>query len=185
VSVAAAGGWAVALYVHEGLLVRVGWPLSFPHSAPPLPLNPPRFAVIPIHYTAYRGNTKLQADAHGNPTQLIRLTIASLPNGSPMFWLHFALIVLYNIYAMCILFWHFRRYVIIRQTYLTRGDDPNYWMALTHGADAKSISKKVKRMLLDLNLEAEAKRQVRQASLLDEGVLEQGFKNIWQHAGVL
>ena len=29
--------------------------------------------------------------------------------------------VLYNAYAMCILFWHFRRYVIIRQTYLTRG----------------------------------------------------------------
>ena len=35
--------------------------------------------------------------------------------------LHFVLVVLYNVYAMCILFWHFRRYVIIRQTYLTRG----------------------------------------------------------------
>lgn len=35
--------------------------------------------------------------------------------------IHFALIVLYNIYAMCILFWHFRRYVIIRHSYLTRG----------------------------------------------------------------
>ena len=36
--------------------------------------------------------------------------------------MHFALAVLYNVYAMCILFWHFRRYVIIRQTYLTRGE---------------------------------------------------------------
>ena len=36
------------------------------------------------------------------------------------------------------------------------GDDPNYWMALTHQADAKNISKKVKRMLLDLNLASEA-----------------------------
>jgi len=110
---------------------------------------------------------------------------------------------------MCILFWHFRRYVIIRHSYLTRGacvrgwmdgcvdgwvggkvlalgcngtlrptrryshrlthshslththslthpgDDPNYWMALTHQADVKNISKKVKRMLLDLNLASE------------------------------
>jgi hypothetical protein len=36
------------------------------------------------------------------------------------------------------------------------GDDPNYWMALTHQADAKNISKKVKRMLLELNLTSEA-----------------------------
>jgi hypothetical protein len=41
------------------------------------------------------------------------------------------------------------------------GDDPNYWMALTHQADAKSISKKVKRMLLDLNLESAARPPVR------------------------
>jgi hypothetical protein len=33
-------------------------------------------------------------------------------------------VILYNVYAMCILFWHFRRYVIIRQTYLTRGARP-------------------------------------------------------------
>lgn len=39
----------------------------------------------------------------------------------------------------------------------TPGDDPNYWMALTHGADAKSISKKVKRMLADLDLASEAR----------------------------
>jgi hypothetical protein len=31
------------------------------------------------------------------------------------------LVILYNLYAMCILFWHFRRYVIIRHSYLTRG----------------------------------------------------------------
>lgn len=35
--------------------------------------------------------------------------------------LHFVLVILYNVYAMCILFWHFRRYVIIRHSYLTRG----------------------------------------------------------------
>lgn len=35
------------------------------------------------------------------------------------------------------------------------GDDPNYWMALTHQADAKSISKKVKKMLQELNLVSE------------------------------
>lgn len=124
------------------------------------------------------------------------------------------LVVLYNVYAMCILFWHFRRYVIIRHSYLTRGvsphggrmgsawgwvgarrrarlrrrrlrlclaasaephpsvlnpfalsappppppqkqDDPNFWLALTHQADAKSITKRVRKMLLDLNLASE------------------------------
>jgi hypothetical protein len=130
-------------------------------------------------------------------------------------------VVLYNVYAMCILFWHFRRYVIIRHSYLTRGasmhggcmgiafaapaasgcsragrgsgtpqhlvwrlwlsrrrlasslrtqpptpvpppgDDPNFWLTLTHQADAKSISKKVKRMLLDLNLASEGGGEVR------------------------
>lgn len=37
----------------------------------------------------------------------------------------------------------------------TLGDDPNFWLALTHQAEAKSVSKKVKRMLLDLNLASE------------------------------
>jgi hypothetical protein len=35
--------------------------------------------------------------------------------------LHFVLVIVYNLYAMCVLFWHFRRYVIIRHSYLTRG----------------------------------------------------------------
>lgn len=42
------------------------------------------------------------------------------------------------------------------------GDDPNYWMALTHQADAKNISKKVKKMLLDLNLASESGARVRE-----------------------
>jgi hypothetical protein len=41
--------------------------------------------------------------------------------------LHFVLVVAYNFYAMYILFWYFRRYVIIRHSYLTRGTRAVHW----------------------------------------------------------
>jgi hypothetical protein len=55
---------------------------------PPSPLLGPLDIVIPLHYTAFKENTKLQQDlqAHGNPSQLMRLTIAAVPNGSQLFW---------------------------------------------------------------------------------------------------
>ena len=50
-------------------------------------LLPP--AVIPLHYHEYGGNIKLQKqlqESHGNPSKLMKFTIASLPNGSDKFW---------------------------------------------------------------------------------------------------
>jgi hypothetical protein len=44
-------------------------------------------AVIPIHYQAYQDSIAQQPDHHGKQqVQLIRLTVSSLPNGSPYFW---------------------------------------------------------------------------------------------------
>ncbi len=77
-------------------------------------------AVIPIHYAAYK-HGPLLGDAAVNRSELMRLTIAAVPLKSPIYWFHFVLVVLYNVYAMCVLFWHFRQYVIIRHSYLTRG----------------------------------------------------------------
>ena len=41
--------------------------------------------------------------------------------------MHFALVVLYTLYAYCVLWWHYKQYLIVRQHYLVKGDDPNYW----------------------------------------------------------
>lgn len=57
------------------------------HAPPSLPSLPSHgAAVIPIHHSAYSDNTKLQEDANASNSKLMKLTIASLHNGSPMFW---------------------------------------------------------------------------------------------------
>jgi hypothetical protein len=47
---------------------------------------PPSLAVIPLHYTSSSANARLLEDANGNPSKLIRLTIAAVPDRSPIFW---------------------------------------------------------------------------------------------------
>ena len=39
-----------------------------------------------MHDHAFSDNLKLQQQLAGNPSQMIRLTIAAVPNGSQMFW---------------------------------------------------------------------------------------------------
>ena len=69
------------------------------------------------------------------------------PPAASLYRLHFVLVVVYNVYAMCVLFWHFRRYVIIRQTYLTRGAGARgvveveglFWSHGWHGAQVDRL----------------------------------------------
>lgn len=55
---------------------------------------------------------------------------------------HCILVVLYTLYAYCVLWWHFKHYLIVRQHYLVKGDDPNYWMALTQQAETQQVRRR-------------------------------------------
>ncbi|KAF8073110.1 AAP5 [Scenedesmus sp. PABB004] len=101
--------------------------------------------LLPIHYQ------HRSLENHDiNRSQLMQLTIAALPRGSSLMWVHFVLIVLYNCWVMFILYIRYREFVTVRQHYLVRGDDPNYWMALTQQANAEYVAKKVRRMLAEI-----------------------------------
>eukprot|EP00879_Flechtneria_rotunda_P017163 GHRR01017975.1.p1 GENE.GHRR01017975.1~~GHRR01017975.1.p1 ORF type:complete len:523 (+),score=135.69 GHRR01017975.1:795-2363(+) len=104
--------------------------------------------LLPIHYTQ-----KSFENRDISRSQLMQLTIAALPRGSNLMWVHFVLIVMYNVYAMFVLYHQYMNYVLARQFYLFRGDNPNYWMALTQQAEAEHVAKRVRKMLETINKE--------------------------------
>eukprot|EP00775_Hariotina_reticulata_P011017 gene11017-11171_t len=102
--------------------------------------------LLPLHYTQRSSD-----DNQINRSQLMALTIAALPRGSSYMWVHFVLIVVYNAWIMFVLALKYREFSVVRMHYLTKGDDPNYWMALTQQAEAEFMSRKVRKMLLDVD----------------------------------
>ncbi|GLC35608.1 hypothetical protein PLESTM_000342700 [Pleodorina starrii] len=81
--------------------------------------------LIPLHWSG--GASKhLDADQSG----FMRLTMANIPKGSPVFWVHVAFVYIYLAWAMVLLRWHYHQYLTIRQYYLRKGDNENLWRAL-------------------------------------------------------
>lgn len=76
-------------------------------------------AVVPVHYLN-RGSDG-SAEFTFSRSQLMQLTIAALPRGSHVMWLHFVLCVAYNVWAMYVLSRYFKDFVLVRQHYLSKG----------------------------------------------------------------
>lgn len=80
--------------------------------------------LVPIHYNS---NHVEETATQGKQSTFMKLTLANIEPGANILWLHAVLVWAYTLYAMTLLHFHYRQYLIARQLYLKRGDDPNYW----------------------------------------------------------
>ncbi|GIL51096.1 hypothetical protein Vafri_7150 [Volvox africanus] len=81
--------------------------------------------LLPLHWT---GGAAKQLDAY--QSGFMRLTMANIPQGSHIFWVHVVFVYIYLAWAMFLLRWHYHQYLTIRQHYLRKGNDVNLWRAL-------------------------------------------------------
>ncbi|GLI62080.1 hypothetical protein VaNZ11_004639 [Volvox africanus] len=81
--------------------------------------------LLPLHWT---GGASKQSDAY--QSGFMRLTMANIPQGSHIFWVHVVFVYIYLAWAMFLLRWHYHQYLTIRQHYLRKGNDVNLWRAL-------------------------------------------------------
>lgn len=72
----------------------------------------------------------LQGNEGISSSNMMRYTIANVEFMSNTIWVHFVLVYVIIAWAMLLMRWHFKQYVIVRQHYLERGDDPDEWRML-------------------------------------------------------
>ncbi|GIM03101.1 hypothetical protein Vretimale_7897 [Volvox reticuliferus] len=104
--------------------------------------------LLPLHWT---GGASKQMDAY--QSGFMRLTMANIPQGSQIFWVHVIFVYIYLAWAMFLLRWHYHQYLTIRQHYLRKGNDVNLWRALYEEHKQPSEeSEKIRSLLLSVPL---------------------------------
>lgn len=74
--------------------------------------------MLPLHATA---------PVHSGDITFVRLTMANLPVGSQLMWVHLFMVLLCLAWIFLLLEWHTRQYCSLRQQYIRGMDAPNTW----------------------------------------------------------